>query len=78
MEARTPDLLFTKQLLFQLSYTGIKMKYSKEGFQIETLRGIPVGVLAGNGIINFTANCILPQKETEEGFSFLGSETCLH
>ena len=32
VETRTPDLMFTKHLLYQLSYTGVKMKYSKEGF----------------------------------------------
>ena len=26
MEARTPDLLFTKQLLYQLSYAGLSPK----------------------------------------------------
>ena len=38
VETRTRDLLFTKQLLYRLSYAGIKLKYSKRGFIVKAPR----------------------------------------
>ncbi|GEM_PF-2416198 len=39
VEIRTPDLLFTRQLLYQLSYAGTKQHYSKTVLNTKTRQG---------------------------------------